>query len=112
MSYWVICDRCGFQYKNDELKKEWTGLMVCAPCFEHRHPQEMIRPIPDQFPLPYSRPEKYDFSQEIAINCDTATFRFYPSVFAVDTTIIKGSVQGPMIVEDVTVTVQCTLEIY
>lgn len=25
----VICDRCGFKYKNDKLRIEWTGLMTC-----------------------------------------------------------------------------------
>ncbi len=112
MSYWVICDRCGFKYHDHELKKEWTGAMVCDPCHEHRHPQDMIRPVRDQYPLPYTRPELEDFSQEIAINCDTATFVEMGPHFTYDITIIKARVQGPMIIEDVTVTVQCTLEVY
>ncbi len=30
----AICDRCGFRYKFYNLKKEWTGLMVCDGCWE------------------------------------------------------------------------------
>ena len=56
-SWNVICDRCGFKYKGDELKKEWQGLMVCATCFEPRHPQDLIRSVRDQRLRPYYRPE-------------------------------------------------------
>lgn len=39
--------------------------MVCRPaikpgCWEVRHPQELIRPIPDQPALPWSRPDPVD----------------------------------------------------
>jgi|TARA_R110000796_G_scaffold208240_1_gene324507 hypothetical protein len=40
----AICDRCGFQYKYTELKKEWTGFFVCAECYEDKEPQ--LKPIP------------------------------------------------------------------
>jgi len=53
----AICDRCGFKFKNTDLKQTWDGLMVCASCWEPRHPQELIRPIPDQNKLPWTRPE-------------------------------------------------------
>ncbi len=58
----AICDRCGFRYKNTELQQDWQGLMVCKTCWEPRHPQEMIRPIPDQNKLPWTRPEGTDIS--------------------------------------------------
>lgn len=58
--YNVICDRCGFKYKSKDLQREWTGLMVCEPCFDHRHPQDFAKiPRPEK-PLPWSRPEKED----------------------------------------------------
>jgi hypothetical protein len=53
----VICDRCGFRFHADELKKEWQGFMVCETCFEPRHPQDLIRSVPDQQLKPYYRPE-------------------------------------------------------
>lgn len=56
----VICDVCGFAFKNTELKLRWDGLMVCDSDWESRHPQEMIRPIPDQNKLPWTRPDPPD----------------------------------------------------
>tara|TARA_R100000781_G_C4051312_1_gene117683 strand:- start:366 stop:689 length:324 start_codon:yes stop_codon:yes gene_type:complete len=35
----ALCDRCGFQYKLLDLKKEWNGLKTCPECFEVKHPQ-------------------------------------------------------------------------
>ena len=40
---WAVCDRCGFVYRAKDLKKEWTGAMVCEDDWEPRHPQEMIK---------------------------------------------------------------------
>ena len=39
----ALCDRCGFEYKLNELKKEWNGLKVCPNCYEPKHPQ--LEPI-------------------------------------------------------------------
>lgn len=55
--YNAICDVCGFQYKNFELKKRWDGLMVCKDDWETRHPQEFVRSRNDQHPVPYVRKE-------------------------------------------------------
>ena len=35
----AICDRCGFEYPLASLRKEWTGLMVCAEDFDIRPPE-------------------------------------------------------------------------
>lgn len=35
----AICDRCGFEYRLSQLRKEWTGLMVCSADFDPRPPQ-------------------------------------------------------------------------
>jgi hypothetical protein len=56
----TICDRCGFKFKAEELREEWDKLMVCKDCWEIRHPQDLIRPIPDQAKLPWTRPESTD----------------------------------------------------
>lgn len=58
----VLCDRCGFKYKARQLRKEWTGLMVCDgggtnQCFEHRHPQDFVRGVKDQQSPAWARPE-------------------------------------------------------
>lgn len=40
---WACCDRCGFNFRHDQLRKEWTGLMVCAADFDPR-PAELSPP--------------------------------------------------------------------
>jgi hypothetical protein len=39
----VTCHRCGCWFPSTEIKKEWTGLLVCETCFETRHPQTLIK---------------------------------------------------------------------
>ena len=56
----VICDRCGFKLKSYQLRKEWTGLMVCDECFDHRHPQDFAKVPRTEKPLPWTRPENPD----------------------------------------------------
>lgn len=56
----AICDRCAFKKKAFELRKEWTGQMVCKDCFEHRHPQDLIKVPKDTQSVPWSRPEPVD----------------------------------------------------
>lgn len=53
----VICDRCGVQYKNVDLRQEWTGLRVCKTCYEPRHPQDFVRGKSDNQAPPWTRPE-------------------------------------------------------
>ncbi len=61
----ATCDRCGFVYKHYELKKEWTGLMVCEPCWEPRHPMDFQR-IPRTEKAPdWTRPEPADVEIEV-----------------------------------------------
>jgi hypothetical protein len=53
----VNCDRCGFNFRNTDLRLEWTGLRVCTHCFEERHPQDMLRGVADRQAPPWARPE-------------------------------------------------------
>lgn len=52
-----ICDRCGFEYPLNQLRKEWTGLRVCSADYDRRHPQEFVRGVPDNQTLHDPRPE-------------------------------------------------------
>lgn len=63
----VICDRCGFKKTNDQVAKEpWTNLIVCKDtCWEPRHPQEFVRPRPDEQKVPFTRPEPADTFVEV-----------------------------------------------
>ena len=49
-----FCQRCGSKRK--ELRREWTGLYVCEFCFEQRNAQELLRPIADPKPPPFTAP--------------------------------------------------------
>ena len=41
---WVVCDRCGFDRRLNEVVKEWTGYVVCRDtCLDVRNPQELFR---------------------------------------------------------------------
>lgn len=46
--HWVECMRCGFDYRADQIRKEWTGVLVCQQCWEPRHPQDFVRGMTDR----------------------------------------------------------------
>jgi hypothetical protein len=50
------CDRCGFDFHQSMLRKEWTGAMVCSPCWEPRHPQDLIKPRAEKNNVKDARP--------------------------------------------------------
>lgn len=56
----AICDRCGFQVPYNEIKEEWTGLRVCADCWEPKHPQlePTKKDLSDPKPLRHPRPDR------------------------------------------------------
>jgi len=61
-AYKAQCDRCGWDFLNRKLVKEWTGLRVCKgpgtnECWEPRHPQEKLRGKVDRQAPPWVRPE-------------------------------------------------------
>lgn len=57
-SPWAICDRCGFKYRLSQLRKEWTGLMVCEADWDPK-PSELRPPAvrPEGLPVPNARPD-------------------------------------------------------
>lgn len=70
----AICDRCGFQFKSDELKLEWDGLRVCSKCWETRHPQELIRVRPEKIVPPWTRPEATDDFVNVCTQCSSSAY--------------------------------------
>lgn len=64
----ACCDICGFEFKSDELRKNWKGLIVCREDYEQRHPQEFIRARHEDTSVPWTRPEPPDI--EILTTCD------------------------------------------
>ena len=74
-----ICDRCGFEYKLDELQKlvinrEEVGLKVCPECWEADHPQNDLGrfPVVDPQALyePRSDTAERESSREISVPGD------------------------------------------
>lgn len=53
-----ICDRCGFEYPLSEMRKEWTGSMVCSKDYDRR-PYELTPPKvkAEGVPVPDARPD-------------------------------------------------------
>ena len=52
----VTCDRCSRKVKSGEIRKEWTGFLVCNLCYEMRHPQDFVRAKQDKIYVPDTRP--------------------------------------------------------
>lgn len=67
----VQCQRCGFDFKNTDIVKEWTGLHVCLSCFETRHPQELLKGRPDDPSIPWSSPDSDGGTTYVDVNGDT-----------------------------------------
>ena len=59
-SWNITCDRCSKKTKADEIKKEWTGFLVCPVCFEYRHEQDFVRARQDKISVPFTRPRPVD----------------------------------------------------
>lgn len=56
----VICQLCGVQFKSDQIRKRWDGLMVCESDYETRHILDFIKPTTDQVSVPFTSPEPAD----------------------------------------------------
>lgn len=41
------CQRCGWTFPSEDIRKEWTGLYVCGSCWEPKHPQLMLKVRPE-----------------------------------------------------------------
>jgi hypothetical protein len=50
--HWVVCQRCGLDYYDSDIKAEWTGAIVCKSCWEPRHPQDFTRSYPEKIAPP------------------------------------------------------------
>lgn len=51
-----VCDVCGFDYKQSQLRKRWDGAMVCNQDWESRHPQDQIKPRSERSNVKNARP--------------------------------------------------------
>ena len=56
----VVCDVCGREFKANQLRQRWDGLMVCQGDYEPRQPQDFVRGVADKMAPPWARPESSD----------------------------------------------------
>lgn len=52
----MVCQVCGFKYKNVEMKLRWDNVWCCPEDYELRQPQDFVRGVADQMAIPYSNP--------------------------------------------------------
>jgi len=62
----MFCERCGATFYSNQIRREWTGAMVCdgpgtRNCWEPRQPVDSLRVIPDHFAVQGARPRELDF---------------------------------------------------
>lgn len=53
----MLCQVCGFKYKNSEMKERWDGVWCCPEDWELRQPQDFVRGVRDPMSVPYTAPE-------------------------------------------------------
>jgi len=58
---WGSCQRCGFKFRLNELRLEWSGLRVCPEDWDPR-PEQLTPPVvgPEGIPRPDASPEPPD----------------------------------------------------
>ena len=61
-SWNVLCDRCGFKRKREDVRFTWDNLLVCIDtCWEPRHPQDFVRGKLDIQRVPEARPDSQQY---------------------------------------------------
>ena len=52
----VVCDQTGQEVWDDEVRRQWDGLIVRKKSWDPRHPQELIRTRPERGTVSPHRP--------------------------------------------------------
>ena len=90
--HWEVeCDRCGFYYYNDQVKREWTGKLVCFDCYDPKHPQLDLKSKVDRQTVPYSRPPH---EPNYLTPGNLVVTSLYVAVTGVTSTITVDSISG------------------
>lgn len=66
----ACCMRCGFTFRNTQLRLEWTGLRVCRECWDPRNEQDSLRGVPDRQAPPWTSPEPEDVAVGVVTPSD------------------------------------------
>lgn len=95
-SWWALCDICGFKFRSEDLQERWDGLRTCRKDFETRHPQEFVRPRPEDTSPPWIRPDGTEDDITIQTSSpQTMVASLTPSVLYIDTTAGNITVNIP-----------------
>jgi hypothetical protein len=54
-SFYRVDDRTGFPTRAEKTRKEWNGLIVDDRVWEERHPQDLVKGVPDYQAVPDAR---------------------------------------------------------
>lgn len=72
--HWLICDRCGSEYRYSEMRQEWTGLWVCTRgCWEARPAQDFVKGVKDDQNVPVARVDVKQAMGETTLSADIAS---------------------------------------
>lgn len=110
--WWVLCDVCSRKRYASEVKKRWDGLMVCEEDYETRHPQEFVRAINDQKPLPFVRPDNEGLEATLAVDCNCHYEVSVPYMIEVSRVIFKGRTELPAHIDDVIISGDAEVTVY
>lgn len=86
----AICYVCGFQRKASEMHLRWDGVYVCQQDWEPRQPQDFVRGVPDEQPLPWTQPEAPDQFNGPVQNPFTNIVVGTPTIFVNSTPQVVG----------------------
>jgi hypothetical protein len=92
----AICDRCGFRFPSDKLRKDWQGLMVCESDYEPRHEQDFLRVRQERGGVPWARPEVAD---QFVFVCDLWTSSPLADYGAADCATVGGNTNIQLLVD-------------
>jgi len=90
----ALCDRCQRKYKANELRKEWTGWMVCESCWDPQHEQEFLKGHVDNPQVPWTRPDSNGDTSVTTVDGESLTSDNYRDLVTEDKTLIIGTHNG------------------
>ena len=93
----ACCDICGFEFKSDELRKNWKGLIVCREDYEQRQPLDFIRARHEDTSVPWTRPEPVD--NEVLTACDFWSSSQLADYGTADCMYVGGNTSIPLLIE-------------
>jgi hypothetical protein len=87
----AICYVCGFKRKASEMKLRWDGVYTCKEDWEIRQPQDFVRGVPEEQPLPWSQSEPPDTFNGVLTNPLTNIVVGTPTIFVNSTPQVSGT---------------------